>query len=134
MAARQARNTFLRYLRDEAKAGDLNKAEKIETSGVTDLDSFADFAEEDVVTLCATLRRPGGTITVDDQERPDRGVAISTMCVIRLKMCSYAANYYNIVQRPIDYESMAWRRIKHFKDLKTIIKNHTNPEDLYEGH
>jgi len=59
---------------------------------------------------------------VDDEQRPNRGVAISTMCEIRLKMCSYAANYYNIVQRPIDFNSMAWNHIKHFKDLKTIVK------------
>ena len=131
-AARAQRQAFLRYLRDEAKAGDLPKAEKIEASGVTDLDSFADFEEQDIVTLCSTLRRPGGTINVDGADLPNRGDAISTMCEIRLKMCSYAANYYNIVQRPIDYNSMAWRRIKHFKDLKTIVKNHKNPEDLPE--
>ena len=130
---RPARTTpFLRYLRDEVKAGDLTKADKIEASGISDLASFADFEEQDVVTLCSTLRRPGGTITVDDEQLPNRGVAISTMCEIRLKLCSYAANYYNIVQRPIDFNSMAWNRVKHFKDLKTIVKNHTNPEDLPE--
>lgn len=55
------------------------------------------------------------------------------MCEIHLKKCSYAANYYSIVHRQIDCDSMAWRRIKkHFMDLKTIVKNHTNPEDLSE--
>jgi len=54
------------------------------------------------------------------------------MCEIRLKMCSYAVNYYNIVRRPINYNSMTWRRIKHFKDLKIIMKNHKKFDDLPE--
>ena len=44
-------------------------------------------------------------------------------------MACYAANYYKIVGRPVDAISMTWDRIRHFKELKTIIKNHSDPED-----
>ena len=122
-------NAFLRYLRDEIKAGTGEKSQAIYDSGISDLDAFADFDQNDIVTLCATLRRPGGTVTVAGTEIPDRGVSVSPVCEIRLKLCAYAANYYKIVQRPIDLSSMAWDRIKHFKDLKTIVKNHTDSGD-----
>ena len=132
MAANQRRNAFLRYLRDEVKAGTDENAQAIYDSGITDLNAFNDFDQSDIVTLCSTLRRPGGTILVDGVETPNRGNAVSPLCEIRLKLCAYAANYYDIVQRPIDNNSMTWNRVKHFKDLKTIITNHTDPEGLPE--
>ena len=132
MAARNIRNTFMRYLVAQISADTDDKANAIIDSGITNLETFADFESSDIITLCTTLRRPGGSTQIDGQDVPNRGVSITTVCEMRLKLCAYAANYYNVVQRPIDYTSMAWARIKHFKDLKTIVKNHTNPENLPE--
>jgi len=117
-AVRNAQNTFICYLVAQISADTDDKATTIVDSGIADLETFVDFESSDIVTLCTILRRPGGSTNVDGQDVPNRGVSITTVYEMCLKLCAYAANYYNVVQRPIDSTSMVLARIKHLKDLK----------------
>jgi len=133
MAAERA---FRTYLIQQLKADEAS-AEAIILSGLDDFSSFEDYEEGNVHNLCTTIRKPGGAVIIEDErgaerEIPDPGVAISPTCEIRLQLAVYAAHYYKIVSRPVDALSMEWNRIKHFRSLKTIIKNHMDPLELPE--
>ena len=123
MAAQRA---FEAFLTTQMKADSNERAVALIDGGLSGFDSFTDFEESDIITLCNTLRRPGGTIERTENgvtsTEPNRGIAITTVCEMRLKMACYAAKYYKMVGRPVDAISMMWDRIKHFKDLKVIIK------------
>ena len=127
-----ARINLRNYLVTHLKAGSNDKAEAIIDGGLDSYSTFTDFEEKDVNSFCSTLRRPGGTVQVQGAEVADRGVAITSICEMRLKIAVYAAKYYALVGRPINDQSMAWDRIKNFKTLQTIVKNHKDPSDVPE--
>ena len=129
MAANRA---FRNYLMQQLKASE-DAANALIDSGLDDFDSFQDYEEGNIHNLCTTIRKPGGvTVGEDEIEVPNHGVSISPTCEIRLQIAAYAAQYYSIVARPIDAISMEWNRIKNFRSLKNIIKNHKDPEELPE--
>ncbi len=114
------------YLRMEMRVGGPNLAENPRTQGFLDngLDAWSQFSEFDdkaVEDLVKYLRRPGG-----DEE----GVPIPAAAIQRIQTACFAARYYEMIGREVDARSMAWSRIKGFRDLITINDEYNEPDPI----
>lgn len=124
---RQASNAFLR---DQINVANAELRDKLIDEGVT-FNSIADFDEEDIQSLCASVRRPGGQIEDANGERVrNDGIAVPYLVEKRLKLACYAARYYTLVGRPIDASSMTWALISKFEAFKELQDEHKDPDDL----
>ena len=88
-------------------------ARLITNQGLDDFNELSDFSEEDMKTLCNTIRRPGGSIDnprSDLSNQPptirDPGNVISMVAEKRLVMTSYAAMHQKRTSRPINAQTM----------------------------
>ena len=79
------------------------------------------FDDKGVKELIKYLRRPGGN---------EEGVPIPAAAITRIQVACFAATYCEMVGRDINAQSMAWTRIKQFKDLITINDEYSEPEAL----
>ena len=119
-----------------ADAQGLERANAIIDEGISSMDDFADFDKEDMVTLCTSVRKPGGTIP--DPANATRTIAnpghsIPSMCESRLILAAYGASLYTLINRlPITANSLSRNRLKQFKLHRDMVENHTSPEDLPE--
>lgn len=123
MAEQGAIRTFLReQMRVGGDAGAENpRTTQLMNNGIDSWASFTEFEDDEVQELIKYIRRPGG-----DEE----GTPIPAAALTRIQIACFAAKYYTTVGRPIEAQVMQWERIKHFKDLIVIQKEHTEPEAL----
>ena len=56
-----------------ADAQGLERANAIIEEGISSMDDFADFDKDDMITLCTSVRKPGGTIP--DPANPGRTIS-----------------------------------------------------------
>jgi hypothetical protein len=124
---RQASNAFLR---DQMNVASIELRDKLIEEGVT-FDSIAHFDEDDIQSLCASVRRPGGQIqdANGDRVRND-GIAVPYLVEKQLKLACYAARYYTLVGRPVEAVSMTWELISKFEAFKELQDEHKDPKDL----
>lgn len=131
-------NQFQQYLIQQLNANTVGIANAIIEAGIDTYETFADFDDDEMKNVCYTLRKPGGMVQRPFGPNnaminiPNPGVPLTSVCEMRLRLASYAARYYATVGRLIDADSMSWLRIKHFKTMQKIIKNHVEPENLPE--
>jgi hypothetical protein len=124
---RQASNAFLR---DQINVSSAEVRDKLIDEGVT-FDSIADFDEDDIQSLCASVRRPGGQVQDANGDRVcNDGIAVPYLVEKRLKLACYAARYYTKVGRPIDASLMTWDFISKFDTFKQLQDEHKDPKDL----
>lgn len=124
------RQVSIAFLRDQIGVSNAQLRNKLLDEGVA-YDTIADFVEEDIQSLCSSVRRPGGQITdAQGNQVRDAGIAVPFLVEKRLKIACYAARYYKLVGRPIDATSMTWQLISQFEPFKEMQDEHSDPEDL----
>ena len=117
-------NAIRAYLRGDLAVGgtaakDNTRPEAIMAEGLNSWQSFVDTDEDTIKDLCREIRR--------DQQN---NVTIPAIAVKRIQVAVYAAKYYDLVGRNIDANTMAWERIRHFNDLKSIEDEYSNPDQI----
>ena len=147
MATEAATRTFLRDViglgnNDEGT----RKANAIIAEGLDDLADLHELAEDDgVKILCTNVRKPSGTVPDPNWREPDPnpndltapmvpkvGISIPAICEQRLALAAYAASIYHSVARPVTSAILNRNRLREFKNHKTMIDNHNEPENLPE--
>jgi hypothetical protein len=124
------RQASITFLRDQIMVADDTLRSKLVDEGIT-FDSIADFDEEDIQSLCASVRRPGGQVlNQDGTVTRNDGVAVPYLVEKRLKLACYAARYSKLVGRPINADSMTWALIRQFEAFKELQEEHNDPKDL----
>ena len=81
----------------------------VQEEGLGVIDDFIEFTEDDIQTLCQSVRKPGGTIphpTNVGATLPNPGFSISAISEKRMKLAAYAASIYDMIGRPIDHQTM----------------------------
>ena len=126
------------YLRDVIGITDpLERREAIRQEGLETIGDFVEFEKEDVETLCASVRKPGGTIPNPNARAPgapanipNPGYAIPAICEKRLISAAYTARVYAMIGREINSENMNRARLKKYDAHKKLIDEHEDPERL----
>ena len=109
------------------------RREAVREEGLETISDLADFDEDDVKILCASVRKPGGTVTDphDEMRRiPNPGFSIPAIAEKRLKLACYGAKIYRMLGRPITNESLNRARLRQFEEHQLTIKEHEEPESL----
>ena len=139
MAAAAA--TIRNYLADvigiaDGPPGNLNLVrDKVRQEGLDNIGDLIEFDDEDVKILCASIRKPGGTIQdPNDAARtiPDPGHSIAAISEKRLRIACYGAKIYDMINRPIEASSLSRARLRQFEKHIQTIENHEDPENLPE--
>ena len=111
------------YLQNVIGLTDAAQANAVIDEGITNLEDLADFEEDDIKTLCSSVRRPGGMILLGGNPVANPGHNIPAICETRLILAAYAAKIYRSVMRPIDPVSMNAARLREFKKHREVIDN-----------
>ena len=126
------------YLRDVIGITDpVERRQAIQDEGLAVISDFVEFDKDGIETLCATVRKPGGTIPNPNAGNagapvtiPNPGYSIPAICEKRLVSPAYAAGIYDMVSRPITQVSMGRARLKKFDAHKLLVSQHEDPEKL----
>ena len=126
------------YLRDVIGIADpMERREAIQSEGLNVITDFAEFDKEDIETLCASVRKPGGSIAnpnagIAGQPAviPNPGHAIPAICEKRLILAAFTAKIYRSIGRVINQNSMNRERLKQFEAHRLLIEEHDDPEKL----
>mmetsp|Transcript_9778 Transcript_9778/g.13827 ORF Transcript_9778/g.13827 Transcript_9778/m.13827 type:complete len:199 (-) Transcript_9778:383-979(-) len=103
--------------------------------GLSSFDDLLEFDDEDIKVLCASVRKPGGTIKdPSDANRtiPNPGCSIPAITEKRLKLSSYASKIYDILNRPPNADALSRNRLRLFEQYQTTIKEHKEPEQMQQ--
>lgn len=113
------------------------RREAIRDEGLEALDDFIEFDDSGITNLCASVRKPGGTIANPQAADPGQpavipnpGFSLSAICEKRLKLACYTAKCYNLIGRVIDQISMNRMRLRLYDDHKKIVDASEAPEKL----
>ena len=109
------------------------RREAVRQEGLETITDLADFNEEDVKVLCASVRKPGGTV-VDPNDKtrqiPNPGFNIPAIAEKRLKLACYGARMYRMLGRPITLDSLSRVRLREFEQHQLTIDEHEVPESI----
>ena len=137
MAAEAATmRTFLREvigINDTPPPDVTARREAVREEGLETINDLADFDEDDVKILCASVRKPGGTVEdPNDNTRqiPYPGFSIPAIVGKRLKLACYGARIYRMLGRPITLESLSRVRLREFEQHQLTINEHEDPESI----
>ena len=124
------------YLEDVINVS-ASTARLITNQGLDDFDELSDFSEEDMKTLCNTIRRPGGSIVNPRADQPnqpptirDPGNVISMVAEKRLVMTSYAAMHQKRTSRPISALTMTRVFIMSLSPLRDQELSYRTPTPI----
>ena len=109
--------------------------DKVRDEGLDQITDLVEFDDEDVKILCASVRKPGGSIPdANDATRtiPHPGHSIAAICEKRLRLACYGAKLYELIGRPIEAESLSRDRLCQFEKHQQTIENHDDPENMPE--
>ena len=117
-------NAIRAYLRGDLAVGgtavnDNTRPTAIMAEGLDTWQSFVDTDEDTIKDLCREIRRDS-----------TNNITIPAIAVKRIQIAVFAAKYYDLVGRQIDANSMAWDRIRHFNDLKSIESEYSAPDQI----
>ena len=147
MATEAATRTFLKDVIGLGNNDDgTRKANAIIAEGLDDLADLHELSEDDgIKTLCANVRKPSGTVPDPNWQAPDPnpgnltapmvariGISIPAICEQRLSLAAYGAKLYHSIGRPVTSAILSRSRLREFKNHKTMVDNHNEPEDLPE--
>jgi len=136
------------YLRSVIGLGNnnegLERAEAIMAEGLDNLADIYELAEGDgIKTLCSNVRKPAGTVPqpgwVAPNPNPDQlvppqvprtGKVVPAICEQRLKLAAYGVAIYQSIGRGVDPTSLNRARLRAFKEHRTTVENHNDPEPL----
>ena len=126
------------YLRDVIGISDpIERRQAIQEEGLNVIQDFVEFERDDIETLCASVRKPGGTIPNPNAAAanapatiPNPGYSIPAICEKRLISAAYVAKIYFTIGRPITQQAMGRARLKNFDEHRLLIEAHQDPEKL----
>ena len=129
------------YLRDvigladtPAPAASINeRRDAVRNEGLESITDFVEFDDEGIRTLCASVRKPGGTI--EDPNDPDRrianpGYSIPAICEKRIKWAAYGSRLYALIGRTVTADLLNRDRLREFERHFLVIDEHDDPENL----
>ena len=109
------------------------RRDAVRNEGLEVMADLIEFDDEDVKTLCASVRKPGGTIPDPAGARrqiQDPGHSIPAISEKRLKLACYGSRIYDLIDRPITADSLSRNRLREFEQHQITIEDHTEPETL----
>ena len=105
-----AGNIFRQYL--QTVIGLTIQADTVRNEGLDDMDSFIEFDEAGIKTLCNSVRKPGGRIpdpnyvaAIAGAPHPlvsNPGMHIPAICETKMILAAYTAHIYNMIGREIN--------------------------------
>ena len=141
-------NATRTYLRTVIGLGNNNegtkRADTIMSEGLNNLADIHELAnDEGIKTLCASARKPAGTIPQPGLVAPDpnlnqltapqvprTGRVIPAICEQRLLISAYGASIYESIGHEITPAGLNQVRLKQFKLYKAMVDNHNDPYQL----
>ena len=130
---------FRTYLRDTIGVTDVPgrhptaRRVAIQDEGLETIEDLLDFDDDEIKTLCQSVRKPGGTIAdPNDATRtiPDPGFKIPSVCEKRLKLAASGARLYSKIERDISQDSLNRTRLKLIEKHLKLVEDHSDPESL----
>ena len=117
-----------------ATGTDINaRRQAVMDEGLSVMDDLIEFDDEDIKVLCASVRKPGGTI-IDPANAnntiPNPGHSIPAIAEKRLKLACYASKIYNILDRPLTADILSRSRLRQFEQHQVTINEHREPEQM----
>ena len=112
------------YLNNVIGLNNNARANAIIDEGIDSLTALTEFSDDDVTTLCNSVRKPGGTIIVNGAEVPNPGQRIPAICETRLRLAVYGAKIYATVGRGIDANSLSAARLQELRQHKATVKGY----------
>ena len=100
-----------------------------EGQGVDSIENLRLMTDNDVESLCAVIRRPGGTIA-DGQgnQVPNRGVNISILAEKKLKLAVYFVKHKKRCSEDVDFAQITLANVQALQSLYDQEKAHKDPE------
>jgi hypothetical protein len=102
--------------------------------GMDDANEFAIMSDEDVVTLCKTARRPGGTIPnpVAGADAPtliaNPGFGVTARAERNLKLCCFYLRFLQNTSRVVTIGEVTLTRVRKLTRLKDWVENVKKPD------
>ena len=120
----------------------LERANAIMAEGLDNLADIFELAEDDgIKILCASVRKPAGTIpqpgwvppnpnpnNVVAPQVPRTGQVIPAICEQRLTLAAYGSSIFESISRTINPASLNRVRLREFKAHRAMVENHNDPE------
>ena len=136
MATAAAMRAYLRDvigLADSAGTNPNARRDAVRDEGLDSIQDFVEFDDDGIRTLCASVRKPGGTIV--DPTDPTRriqnpGISIPAIAEKRMKWAAYGARMYDLIGRPITADGLSRARLREFEDHFRVVNEHEDPENL----
>ena len=120
-------------LTDTAGVDPNARRDAVRNEGLDSIQDFIEFDEEGIRTLCASVRKPGGTI-IDPTDGTRRiqnpGISIPAIAEKRMKWAAYGARIYDLIGRPITADGLSRARLREFEDHFRVVNEHEDPENL----
>ena len=135
-AAQAAMRNFLGGIigiADSTGANVHDRRDAVRDEGMETIDDLAEFDEEDVKNLCASVRKPGGMIEDPNnatKQIANPGHSIPAIAEKRLKLACYGARIYRLLGRAITADGLNRDRLKLFEQHQATVKDHQEPENL----
>ena len=113
--------------------GTASRTNTIIAEGLDGFDTLVDFDKDDIISLCSTVRKPGGMVV--DPNHPNRsisnpGTSIPAITKGRLQLCAYGAGIYQRIGRGVDGMTLLKNRLTEFKYHKEAVDDHDDPDGM----
>ena len=143
-------NICQQYLNVDLLLGSNDQENAVQDDGLQILDSSSNFEEDDIKTVCKSVRKLGGTIVnhqytlyeaqfftaTDASARniirrnhgspriPNLGMKILTNCEQQIISAACAIKQYDMVHQTITHDSLNLDRLKAYNKHQYVLKNH----------
>ena len=105
----------------------------VQNEGLTVLEGLLEFDDEEIKTLCSSVRKPGDLVA--DPNDPNRrvvnpGFNILAICEKILKWAAYFAKIYTMIGRTISHDALKRDRLNGFEKHFILLEEHEGPVKL----
>ena len=130
MAAAQ-QGAMSTYLCDAIGIGDpVARRQVIQDEGLNLITDFTEFENEDIETLCSSVRKPGRTISNPNAAAagapatiPNPGYSIPAICEKRLVSAAYTSQIYEMIGWTINQPRMNRARLKEIDEDSVLMES-----------
>ena len=110
------------YLATTLGIREANVRAALNAQGLVSFDSFIGLSDDDMDTIAANVRKPGGTIPIGAGRNvaniPDPGLPIGFLVVRRLELLRFYVHHCTRIQRALVAEDMTIARLQHVYQMK----------------
>ena len=100
----------------------------IVADGYDNLSEYESMTDEDVTSLCKTVRRPGGTIQQDGNDAPNPGLAVSTRAELNLKLTVFWLRFRKNTSRTTAPADILLNTVREFRHHYQSVNAHEDPD------